>query len=114
MITSVAGFDSKINPSGEPEGPGAVSDRPSRQTKVGGPPALMERTGEVLSDPTRRGKERPWVDKHLGSRKVSAAYSSLGQPKKAARCQDCGTVYPASPRQRVRRFPECWQQARRR
>jgi len=31
-----------------------------------------------------------------------------------AQCQDCGTEYPASPRQRVRRCPGCWQQARRR
>ncbi len=29
-------------------------------------------------------------------------------------CQDCGTHYPASPRQRVRRCPTCWRQARRR
>jgi len=31
-----------------------------------------------------------------------------------ATCQDCGRAYPASPRQRVRRCPSCWQQARRR
>ena len=31
-----------------------------------------------------------------------------------ATCQDCGTEYPASPRQRVHRCPTCWQQARRR
>ncbi len=30
----------------------------------------------------------------------------------AATCQDCGTEYPASPRQRVLRCPGCWQQAR--
>lgn len=31
-----------------------------------------------------------------------------------AHCQDGGTAYPASPRQRVHRCPTCWQQARRR
>lgn len=52
----------------------------------------IARTGELLTDPTQSGKNRPWVDKHLGSRMVAAAYSALGEPKKAARCRDCGTT----------------------
>ncbi len=49
-------------------------------------------TGELLTDPTSRGKERPWVDKHLAGQKVAAAYSALGQPRKSAACRDCGTI----------------------
>lgn len=84
----IASFQEEVK--GQAEGPGAVSDRPSREAKAGGLEA-MEPTGEILSDLTRRGKERPWLDKHLGSRKVSAAYSALGQPGKSARCRNCGT-----------------------
>ncbi|MCY0886075.1 MAG: protein rep [Firmicutes bacterium] len=32
------------------------------------------------------------MDKHLAGQKVAAAYSALGNSKKAARCRDCGTV----------------------
>jgi len=90
---SVAKADPEINLNlRQVEGPGAFSDRPSREAKAGGPLPPINPTGEILSDPTSRGKERPWVAKHLGSRKVAAAYSALGNPKKSARCRDCGTV----------------------
>lgn len=51
-----------------------------------------EKTGEILRDVAPGGRERPWREKHLGSRKVAAAYSALGRPRTAARCRDCGTV----------------------
>jgi len=49
-------------------------------------------TGEILVDQTATGRVRPWATKHLAGRQVAAAYSALGQPGKAARCRDCGTV----------------------
>lgn len=49
-------------------------------------------TGEVLRDASSTGRERPWRQKRMGSRMVAAAYAALGQPGKAARCRDCGTV----------------------
>ena len=45
-----------------------------------------------MSDLTIKGRSRPWRVKHLAGQKVAAAYSALGQPWKAARCRDCGTV----------------------
>jgi plasmid rolling circle replication initiator protein Rep len=53
---------------------------------------MMGPTGELLTDPTARGKERPWGDKHRKSRMVASAYSALGQPRKSAACRDCGTI----------------------
>lgn len=49
-------------------------------------------TGEILVDRTVTGRLRPWAAKHVAGRQVAAAYSALGQPGKAARCRDCGTV----------------------
>jgi len=49
-------------------------------------------TGEILTDRTAMGRARPWREKRLKTRMVAAAYSALGEPGKAARCRDCGTV----------------------
>jgi len=87
-MQTIASFEPEVK--GQAAGPGAFSDRLSREAKAGGLEA-MEPTGEILSDPTSRGKVRPWTAKHLGSRQVAAAYSALGNPKKSARCRDCGT-----------------------
>jgi len=49
-------------------------------------------TGEILQDGTSLGRPRPWREKRLGTERVAAAYSALGQEGKAARCRECGSV----------------------
>ena len=47
-------------------------------------------TGEILSDISQRGREKPWRLLKQGCEYLTSAYSDLGQDKRAERCDCCG------------------------
>lgn len=55
------------------------------------PDSAPEVNEQVLSDATRRGRQRPWRLKKLSSLFVARAFAAAGLRAEAARCRDCGT-----------------------
>lgn len=51
----------------------------------------MEKNVVILSDKTKIGEERPWVDKKSKTIQLSDSFKRLGMDKKSLRVKDCGT-----------------------